>query len=273
MSITAVPRPRARKPTAFASASIVLSWTSSTELRSARRSIWRSRSCRTISTSGSSTTMSSAPIRAAGASVRPRCRPSLTQSHWRRRNSWPLDHRRQLHWLNQPTASVRPTLDYYIYAKRPFAGPKTVRAYVSRYTHRVAISNRRLIALYERSVTFKVKDYRIEGPGRYTTMTLGVGEFIRRFLSHVLPKGFHRIRHYGLFASTNRTETMEGVRKLFNLAPPAAGPQQEPDVAPDTPRVLPYPCACCGARMIVIEVFARGCQPSWRPAPSRIDSS
>ena len=89
-------------------------------------------------------------------------------------------------------ASLRKTR-WFVYAKRPFAGPKTVLAYLSRYTHRVAISNRRLIALDERSVTFKVNDYRIEGPGRYTTMTLEIGEFIRRFLTHVLPRGFHRI--------------------------------------------------------------------------------
>src|SRR5215831_17854290 len=100
---------------------------------------------------------------------------------------------------------------WFVYAKRPFAGPKAVLAYLSRYTHRVAISDRRLIALNERSVTFKVKDYRITGAGRYTTMTLDVGEFIRRFLSHLLPKGFHRIRHYGLFASSNRAATMEAV--------------------------------------------------------------
>jgi hypothetical protein len=98
-------------------------------------------------------------------------------------------------------AALRKTR-WYVYAKRPFTGPKAVLAYLSRYTHRVAISNRRLIALDERSVTFKVKDYRIEGPGRYTTMTIEIGEFIRRFLTRVLPKGFHRIRHYGLFAST-----------------------------------------------------------------------
>ena len=104
----------------------------------------------------------------------------------------------------------------------PSARSATVLDYLSRYTHRVAISNRRLIALNEQSVTFKVKDYRIQGPGRYTTMTLDLVEFIRRFLSHVLPKGFHRIRHYGLFASTNRTETMEAVRKLLDLAPSAA---------------------------------------------------
>src|SRR3981189_3234832 len=86
---------------------------------------------------------------------------------------------------------------WFVYAKRPFAGPRAMLAYLSRYTHRVAISNHRRIAVDQRSVTFKVKDYRIEGPGRYTTMTLDVGEFIRRFLIHVLPKGFHRIRHYG----------------------------------------------------------------------------
>src|SRR5437016_6228117 len=103
---------------------------------------------------------------------------------------------------------------WFVYAKRPFAGPKAVLAYLSRYTHRVAISNRRLIAVDQRSVTFKIKDYRIEGPGRYTTMTLDVGEFIRRFLIHVLPKGFHRIRHYGLFASANRAETLGRARDL-----------------------------------------------------------
>src|SRR6266849_918416 len=107
---------------------------------------------------------------------------------------------------------------WFVYAKRPFAGPKAVLAYLSRYTHRVAISNSRLIAVDRRSVTFKVKDYRNEGPGRYTTMTLDAGEFIRRFLIHVLPKGFHRIRHYGLFASANRAETIARARELLGLA-------------------------------------------------------
>jgi hypothetical protein len=106
---------------------------------------------------------------------------------------------------------------WFVYAKCPFAGPKAVLAYLSRYTHRVAISNRRLIALDGRRVTFKVKDYRIEGPGRYTTMTLDV----RRFLIHVLPKGFHRIRHYSLFAGSNRAETIETVRSLLKPPPPA----------------------------------------------------
>ena len=175
-------------------------------------------------------------------------------------------------------ASLRKTR-WFVYAKRPpelsskGAGPKAVLAYLSRYTHRVAISNRRLIALDERSVTFKVKDYRIEGPGRYTTMTLGIGEFIRRFLTHVLPKGFHRIRHYGLLASSNRTETMEAVRKLLNLAPPAAEATSDTDQA----QPLVHPCPCCGGRMIIIETFEAGCQPRHRPttplAVIRIDTS
>jgi len=158
-------------------------------------------------------------------------------------------------------ASLRKTR-WFVYAKRPFAGPKAVLAYLSRYTHRVAISNRRLIALNERSVTFKVKDYRMEGPGRYTTMTLDISEFIRRFLSHVLPKGFHRIRHYGLFASTNRTETIKAVRKLLDLAPSAA--EQTSGTDPGQP--LAHSCPHCGGRMVIIETFEAGCQPRHQPA-------
>jgi len=169
-------------------------------------------------------------------------------------------------------ASLRRTR-WFVYAKRPFAGPKAVLAYLSRYTHRVAISNCRLIALDERSVTFQLKDYRIEGPGRYTTMTLGIGEFIRRFLTHVLPKGFHRIRHYGLLASSNRTETMEAVRKLLNRTPPAAEQMSDTDPA----QRFAHPCPCCGGRMIIIETFEAGCQPRHRPttplAVIRIDTS
>ena len=86
------------------------------------------------------------------------------------------------------------TIDWFVYSKRPLSGPKAVLAYLARYTHRVAISNRRLIAADGKTVTFTFKDYRIEGPGRYKTMTLETAEFIRRFLVHVLPKGFHRIR-------------------------------------------------------------------------------
>jgi hypothetical protein len=94
--------------------------------------------------------------------------------------------------------------NWFVYAKPPFAGPEAVLAYLSRYTHRVAISNSRLIALDEAAVTLRYKDYRRNGSERYRTMTLDPGEFIRRFLLHVLPKGFHRIRHYGLLASAGR---------------------------------------------------------------------
>jgi putative transposase len=164
---------------------------------------------------------------------------------------------------------------WFVYAKRPFAGPKAVLAYLSRYTHRVAISNRRLIAVDQRSVTFKVKDYRIEGPGRYTTMTLDAGEFIRRFLIHVLPKGFHRIRHYGLFASANRAKTITRARELLGLATPAA--EEATEIDPAAAQPLAQPCPCCGGRMFVIETFAAGCQPRHRPtAPLvqiRLDTS
>jgi hypothetical protein len=168
---------------------------------------------------------------------------------------------------------------WFVYTKRPFAGPKAVLAYLSRYTHRVAISNRRLIALNDRRVTFKVKDYRIKGPGRYTTMTLDAGEFIRRFLIHVLPKGLHRIRHYGLFAGSNRAETIEHVRKLLNCAPPAADASAKAQQTDETdpPQPLAHPCPCCGGRMVVIETFEPGRQPRHRPTPPllaiRIDTS
>ena len=151
---------------------------------------------------------------------------------------------------------------WFVYSKRPFAGPKAVLAYLSRYTHRVAISNRRLIAADAGSVTFKVKDYRVEGPGRYTTMTLSPAEFIRRFLLHVLPKGFHRIRHYGLLAGSTREENIAKARKLLAASVPQEM-SQEP-AASDAPAT---PCPCCGGRMIVIETFEAGCQPQHRPTP------
>jgi hypothetical protein len=164
---------------------------------------------------------------------------------------------------------------WFVYAKPPFAGPKAVLAYLSRYTHRVAISNRRLIAVDEQSVTFTVKDYRIEGPGRYTTMTLAIDEFIRRFLLHVLPTGFHRIRHYGLFANGIRAETIARARELLGLPPPVVEEAAATD--PMAAQVLATPCPCCGGRMIVIETFEAGCQPRHCPtAPLvaiRIDTS
>ena len=108
-----------------------------------------------------------------------------------------------------------------VYAKRPFAGPAAVLAYLSRYTHRVAISNRRLIALDERGVTFRWKDYRAKGRTRYKTMTLSADEFMRRFLLHVLPGGFHRIRHYGLIANAERKDNLAKARELLHAAPDA----------------------------------------------------
>src|SRR5271167_3303997 len=157
-------------------------------------------------------------------------------------------------------------IEWVVYAKRPFGGPQAVLAYLSRYTHRIAISNHRLISADETGVTFKWKDYRIEGPGRDKTMSLNTPEFIRRFLSHVLPKGFHRIRHYGLLASTNRAANIAHARQL--LAVPSRPKQPDmPKAAIDEPRVLPRPCPCCGGRLIVIENFARGCEPKYRPAP------
>ena len=161
---------------------------------------------------------------------------------------------------------------WFVYAKRPFAGPKAVLAYLSRYTHRVAISNRRLIAADTNTVTFKVKDYRIEGPGRYKTMTLDAHEFIRRFLIHVLPKGFHRIRHYGLLASGVKANNLALARKLLDTAPPAPEPK---DAASDP--ATPNPCPCCGSAMRIIEVFKAGELPRHRPtampAAIRIDTS
>jgi len=162
---------------------------------------------------------------------------------------------------------------WFVYAKRPFAGPKAVLAYLSRYTHRVAISNRRLIAADANAVTFKVKDYRIDGPGRYKTMTLDAHEFIRRFLIHVLPKGFHRIRHYGLLASGVKADNLALARKLLDVAPRAP----EPEGVASDPATPVKPCPCCGSAMHIIEVFKAGELPRHRPtimpAAIRIDTS
>jgi len=164
---------------------------------------------------------------------------------------------------------------WFVYAKRPFAGPKAVLAYLSRYTHRVAISNSRLINTDATSVTFKVKNYRVEGPARYTTMTLATGEFIRRFLIHVLPQGFHRIRHYGLFAGSAKAEQIATVRKLLGMRSPDCSTDAVSTA--DTDDDADTPCPCCGGHMRIIEVFNRGQvpkhQPSPRPIVIRIDTS
>jgi hypothetical protein len=164
-----------------------------------------------------------------------------------------------------------------IYAKPPFGGPAAVLSYLSRYTHRVAISNSRLIALDDRGVSFKWKDYRAKGRNPWTTMTLAPSEFIRRFLIHVLPTGFHRIRHYGLFANGARAENLARARELLAVA----GRHQEPGPHPepaeggeqrDDPPVVSYPCPSCGGPMIIIETFQPGDTP-WDHVPRAPPSS
>ena len=162
--------------------------------------------------------------------------------------------------------------EWVVYSKRPFGGPEAVLAYLSRYTHRVAIANSRLIAFDEQGVTFKWKDYRIEGPDRYKRMTLATHEFIRRFLIHVLPRGFHRIRHYGLLAKTSGADSIARARELLAAPKPQNEPNKPTDTDPNEPT-----CPCCGGRMIVIETFERGCTPRHPPTTPmnaiRIDTS
>ena len=146
--------------------------------------------------------------------------------------------------------------EWVVYAKRPFAGPAAVLAYLARYTHRVAIANSRLIALDERGVTFKWKDYRAKGRTRYKTMTLAAGEFMRRFLLHVLPRGFHRIRHYGLIANAGRRDNLARARELLN-APPAIDDKASAGDASADPVQPTYVCPHCGAPMIIIETWMR----------------
>ena len=145
---------------------------------------------------------------------------------------------------------------WFVYAKPPFAGPEAVLAYLSRYTHRVAISNSRLIALDDTGVTFRYKDYRRSGDERYRAMTLDPDEFIRRFLLHVLPTGFHRIRHYGLLASAGCAANIARARVLLAAPQPEVGRSDDADAA--APPDWRPPCPCCGGRMIIIETFERG---------------
>lgn len=146
--------------------------------------------------------------------------------------------------------------EWVVYAKRPFAGPAAVLAYLSRYTHRVAISNSRLISMDEHGVTFRWKDYRAKGKTRQKTMTLEPDEFMRRFLLHVLPGGFHRIRHYGLIANNARKENLALARELLQVAPAATS---DPALA-EAPEVIVRPtfvCAHCGAPMVIIQTLMR----------------
>jgi len=157
---------------------------------------------------------------------------------------------------------------WVVYAKPPFAGPEAVLAYLSRYTHRVAISNRRLISFDQRGVTMRYKDYRRSGADRQQVMALATDEFIRRFLLHVLPRGFHRIRHYGLLASSSRKSSIARARELLAVAPLSdTEPVEEPvDLRP--------PCPCCGGQMIVTMTFERWCQPrAPPPQPAAVTGS
>jgi hypothetical protein len=158
--------------------------------------------------------------------------------------------------------------EWVVYAKRPFGGPEAVFAYLARYTHRIAISNSRLVACDAGNVSFRYKDYRAKGRARHKTMTLPAHEFIRRFLIHVLPSGFHRIRHYGLFANGGRGANIARARELLGVV----AAQTDPTDANDGEvTALSQPCPCCGGRMIIIETFKRGHQPRAPPhTPIRI---
>ena len=153
--------------------------------------------------------------------------------------------------------------EWVVYTKRPFADPEAVLTYLSRYTHRVAISNSRLVAFDSRGVTFKWKDYRAKGRTRHKLMTLATDEFIRRFLIHVLPQGFHRIRHYGLFANAARTENLARARRLLDVEPR----RDQGDLAAESDEPTPpsLPCPRCGGPMVIVETFQPGCPPRGPP--------
>jgi hypothetical protein len=165
-------------------------------------------------------------------------------------------------------------IDWVVYAKEPFSGPKAVLAYLSRYTHRIAISNSRLIRFDAHSVTFRVKDYRLKGAGRHTTMTLATSEFIRRFLVHVLPRGQHRIRHYGFYGfygNGNRAANIARIRQLLGAKTPdqERGDDDSPSDTNEPPRVLALPCPCCGGQLIIIHAIAPAQHPRAPPPTAR----
>jgi hypothetical protein len=165
--------------------------------------------------------------------------------------------------------------EWVVYAKRPFGGPDAVLAYLSRYTHRVAIANSRLVAFDGERVTFKWKDYRAKADARYKLMTLDADEFIRRFLIHVPPGGFHRIPHYGFLANGNRNSSIALARQLLGVPdpPPSSGDSDGTENPHEDSKWDACPC-CGGGRMIIVEFFAPGCQPRLWPLPSiGLDSS
>jgi hypothetical protein len=156
--------------------------------------------------------------------------------------------------------------EWVVYAKPPFGGPEAVLAYLSRYTHRVAISNSRIVSADANTVAFCWKDYRIKNRDRQKVMLLTTSEFIRRFLIHVLPDGFHRIRHYGLLASSRRKINIAKVRILLGAE---IAKQDDPPVAEVIPLTLREPCPDCGGEMRIIETFKRGQRPQTRAPPRK----
>jgi len=164
-----------------------------------------------------------------------------------------LEHLTEPSAFNQYLVPTRQT-EWVVYAKRPFSGPEAVLAYLSQYTHRIAISNSRLVAYDADTVTFTYKDYRAKGAKRYTTMTLAVEEFIRRFLIHVLPRGFHRIRHFGLFANRQRQRNLQSIRGLLEVTVESP---DEPDGELAPPKPPSFICRTCGTPLIIIEVLDR----------------
>jgi len=208
----------------------------------------------------------------------------VTASHARLASGWraaPLPGGCRTLWVASKGFRLHPILlsrtspvARLVYAKRPFGGPDAVARLPVPHTHQIAIANSRLVAFDGERVTFKWKDYRAKADNRYKLMTLDVDEFIRRFLIYVLPDGFHRIRHYGLFANANRAGNIALARHLLGVPDPAPS-SDEGDGAEDG---LEYEewnaCTCCGGRMIIIETFAPGCQPRLWPIPSiGLDSS
>jgi hypothetical protein len=161
-----------------------------------------------------------------------------------------------------------------VYAKRPFAGPKAVLAYLSRYTHRVALSNSRLLAMDERGITFRWKDYRVKdgaavsasGQTRYKAMTLAPEEFMRRFLMHVLPGGFHRIRHYGLLANGSRMASLALARELLSAPKPQPPASDDEDTGIKPPAFV---CRYCGRALLIVQTFTRGQSIRAPPQPGQ----
>ena len=156
-----------------------------------------------------------------------------------------------LAWLNNQRK-----IDWVVYAKRPFSGPQAVLAYLSRYTHRVAIANSRLVSMDNGTVSFKWKNYRVKEQNRHRVMTLTKDEFIRRFLLHVLPSGFHRIRHYGLTANTGRKKNLAKARQLLHVKEPTVTlDEAKSGEAKAHDPAATFVCPCCGAGMVVTEVL------------------